>query len=552
MGVKTLTEFADTDGMLIHLLVKERAKYRRRNHSDKVNKLDKSLDLEELSTRKLLSRMMPPRKTWVRPSNRIKLANGAVDTSKNAEKALILTIKRDRKKQKLGEHFDYLEILDGFINQIKKRITDKQLRFESPHLTPIFKDKKQLDDGTLKVTCRPLSVYTKLEDKIILALTYRYLARFFNRYLHENILSYRPARDFHEKKHYVTDFSDGAELILDFLKKHFSDNIYAADCDIKKFYDIIPHQTVRDCFRRMLDRSPLSDEGKDQIMLVLEAYLTSFNFYDNVLKEATANPNIFYKMRKKFHDNENKNTYLIGNVEDISDEEYRQRGVPQGGALSLMVANIVLNDVDQAIVSTYDENRLFIRYCDDMIMMHTDRDECARLMKQYTESLSDHDLYFHDFESAGDSKKKSDKYNNVVATTNHFWKIKSHRPFLWGRGDGDSNLYVGFLGYEIRRDGRIRLRKSNIENYKEKFCRLKYALRRFKKKHNNQQNAAEKFETHLNKTLDSTIKGLCFYTAINLDEFKKGSQYKYIMKLQSQTRRSVDKYKIDIIKQTHQ
>lgn len=106
-------------------------------------------------------------------------------------------------------------------------------------------------DGTLEVTCRPLSVYARLDDKIIQAATSRYLTQYFDRYLHENILSYRKVRCSQDQPAHVPDFNDGAKIILDYRKAHLLDTLYAADCDIKKFYDIIPHPVVRQCFQRL-------------------------------------------------------------------------------------------------------------------------------------------------------------------------------------------------------------------------------------------------------------------------------------------------------------
>ena len=519
-----MIEYA-SDKMLTLLLIKERAKCRRRNRSETHHHLDKVCDIDGLTTRKMLSRMMPPRYTWVRPAKRKKLPNGAVDTSKNAEKALLITIKRDRKLQKEGATFGYLDEMQSFFVRIRKRLTDDKFQLESPRLMPILKDIEKQENGTLKVTCRPLSVYSKLEDKIILALTSRYLTRYFDRYLHENILSYRPARKFLGKEHYVTDFNDGVRLIKIFRERHNTGNIYATDCDIKKFYDIIPHPVVRDCFRRLLDRSDLVDEGKVQVMRVVEAYLASYNFCTNALKESQKHPEVYAKVRRRLHDGECKNSYLLGKV-DIPEEEYLQRGVPQGGALSLLVANIVLNDVDRVIVERPDDNRLFIRYCDDMILMHTDYKECCRLMDLYAQSLRDHGLFYHDFESVKDSKCFTSNDGQAVTTTGHFWKIKSHRPFLWGKGDGDSNLYVGFLGYEIRRDGRMRLRKSNIERFDEKFDRLRYALQRYRKSH-----TEEEFLAHQEQVLDKVMKGVEFYSAFDLRVFKCSSQYRHLEKM---------------------
>lgn len=536
---KNLLEFA-TQEMLTSLLVKERAKCRRRNRNDEKKRLDRECGIDELPTRKMLSRIMPPRHKWVRPGKRVKLKNGAVDTSKNAEKALLLTIDRDRKNRDTNPRI-YLDELDAFINRIISRLNDDNLKLESPQLMPILKSQQALSDGTLKVTCRPLSIYNRLEDKIILSLTSRYLTRLLDKHLHENILSYRPARNFLGQEHHVTDFNDGIALIKNYCKEHASDDIYVADCDIKKFYDTIPHAVVIECFNRILDKTRLNAEGKAQVMRVIKAYLDSYNFYTNSLMVAETTPQIFHKVRKRLHDHDNKNTYRIGWVDQImelSEQEKCKRGVPQGGALSLVVANVVLNDVDQVIVSHPDKDRLFVRYCDDMILMHTDRDKCQRLMAAYAESLSEHGLYYHDFESVADAKKPTDP--NL--TTDHFWKIKSHHTFLWGDGEGDSNRYIGFLGYEMRRNGNMRLRRSNIIRFKEKTNRLYYALRRYQM---DEKHSIEEVELHKEQTFKKLVDGLEFYTAFDIPRFKRGKQFKYIMRLTKRIENKLDKEKID-------
>lgn len=533
--IPTLLEFS-TNKILTALLVKERAKCRKRNNSEAHHRLDKDCPIEELTARKMLSRMMPPRYTWVRPKKREVLHNEATDKSKNAEKALWLTIQRDRKLQTNGiASPSYLKELDAYIEKIRQRLMTGDITFASPQLMPLLKDQKKSEDGTLNVTCRPLSVYSRLDDKIIQAVTSRYLTKYFDNYLHENILSYRKARrfpDFPKNPFRAPDFNDGARMIQEYRKAHPLDDIYASDCDIKKFYDIIPHPIVRQCFQRLLDRSSLSDEGKAQVMHVLEAYLNSYNFYTNVWQEAENNDEVYVKIRRQLHDKDKKNHYQfawVNELLDLPESERQQRGVPQGGSLSLLIANIVLNDVDQALIQQADDQCLFIRYCDDMILLHTDQEECCRLMDCYTQSLQEHGLYYHDFKRVSETKSNSDKTSLATSTTSEFWNIKSHCPFLWGDGEGNSNRYIGFLGYEIRRDGRMRLRKDNIRRFEKKFDRLFHALRRYKKG----DHTPEEIEEHQQKSLDKAIKGTQFYTAF--DNFKNGSQYKYLEKLRKRT-----------------
>lgn len=536
--METLFEFAKN--ILTNLLIKERAKCRGRNSSEKHHRLDKECPMEELTNRKMLSRMMPPRYRWIQPKKREKLPNNTSDKKKNAAKAMHLTIKRDRQLQQQGKTFPYLDELDAYIRKIQQRLLATDLTFESPQLMPMQKKKKKQTDNTFEVTCRPLSIYSKLDDKIILAVTSRYLTKYFDWCLHPNILSYRKVKHFQGKEYRVPNFNDGVRMIQEYRKAHLRNNIYAADCDIKKFYDIISHPIVRQCFQRLLDQSSLSDEGKKQVMRVVEAYLASYNFYDNVWQEAAAHPEVYDKIRKNLHDNENRNHYQFEWVDtlfDLPESERQQRGVPQGGSLSLLIANIVLNDVDQALIQQADDQCLFIRYCDDMILLHTDQEECRRLMDCYTQSLQEHGLYYHDFKRVSETKSNSDKTSLATSTTSEFWNIKSHRPFLWGEGEGDSNRYIGFLGYEIRRNGRMRLRKDNMKRFEEKFERAYHAVRR-KRKNNEKrkkQLTQEELAQYQQQMLDKVLAGIDFYEAFDLPLFKSGSQYQYLEKLKERT-----------------
>ena len=508
MVYKTLLEFA-TDEMLFILLAKERVKYRKRNSSDK-HKLDKEADFYTLGNRKKLSRLMPPRSTWIRPKKRKSRKKGALASRKVAEKSLLLTYKHHLD---LHREYDYQKELNAFATRIRERLQSDGLHFQSPTLMPIYKDTEVVNGKTV-VTCRPLSVFMNLEDKIILALTSRYLTKYLDRCFHPNVLSYRKARRLPDGSYRPLEFNDGIKMIMTYLDEHQDDTIYAADCDIKKFYDIIDHQVVRDCFDRILSKSQIPSEGQIQVKRVVEAYLASYNFYDNALEVAQHEPNVFSKIWRKVHDKERQNEYVLGWVDELKQMPVavqRQRGVPQGGALSLLIANIVLNDVDQALVSTTDPDRLFIRYCDDMILLHTDKAKCADLMNIYTQSLSAHQLYYHDF------KPYTDRHA--------FWHVKSHQPYLWGDGEvGSSNRYVGFLGYELRRDGRLRLRKSNIQNIKEQLERQLYIHKRRVESSKGGEDPNKLTGDALERILDI----MPTYTAFDEARFNDGQQHEYL------------------------
>src|SRR5690606_31211487 len=54
-----------------------------------------------------------------------------------------------------------------------------------------------------------------------------------------------------------------------------------------------------------------------------------------------------------------------------------------------------------------------------------------------------------------------------------FWDTKSKAPYVWGdqgSGSGASVPWLAFVGYQIRRDGRVRVRKASIDKelYKQR------------------------------------------------------------------------------------
>jgi hypothetical protein len=63
-----------------------------------------------------------------------------------------------------------------------------------------------------------------------------------------------------------------------------------------------------------------------------------------------------------------------------------QIGVPQGGALSCFIANVVLHQADKALDRLrrrYAIKFTYLRYCDDMILVSKTKDECKAAFDAY-------------------------------------------------------------------------------------------------------------------------------------------------------------------------
>jgi hypothetical protein len=95
--------------------------------------------------------------------------------------------------------------------------------------------------------------------------------------------------------------------------------------------------------------------------------------------------------------------------------------------------------------------------------MHSSEEGCRRYFDAYKESLTAHKLIYHDEKSVKD-------YKDGALTLPGYWDEKTKAPFRWGPGEGNAADWIGFVGYEVRSNGEIRLRKSTLNKQFAKIC----------------------------------------------------------------------------------
>ena len=411
------------------------------------------------NTKLFVQTIMPYRNDWVR----LRKKTRAKDLSKETAGVLVIkkTIASHRKAAVNGitKSTKYLAELDKYTAKLTGMVSGElpiSFSAEDFAILPKFKG----DEGKDTIY-RPLCVYNNLDTKTLISAASAYFTQHFDEHLHEEILSYRPRRMYHGVKT-NTSGADAIKAIREYLDKHKQQNIYVAECDIQKFYDIINHDVVLDCFDTLALKAGIPEYG--QIRRVLKAYLDSYGFVPNILN-LNENKNYWYQPSQR-HRGKIEGSHMFKWVKEedfllaYTEEEFaqvrNQLGVPQGGALSCVISNVVLNDVDQAILSEKDDDTLFVRYGDDIILMHTDKEKCEHLLELYKQSLTDHKLIYHRFEDFAGLK-------DGEKNTKKFWKGKSKPVFLWGPGPGNASEWIGFVGYEFHRNGYTRLRISTID-----------------------------------------------------------------------------------------
>ena len=238
-------------------------------------------------------------------------------------------------------------------------------------------------------------------------------------------------------------------------------NLYVSECDLKKFYDTVSHRMVRKCYHSLLRNAAKENPELvfDEINRVFEAYLRCYTFPRNVYcknhcPEFWEENNIDEKCRCfKWVNDELLNS---GMAKSLSGLMRMGIGVPQGGALSGLIANMVLNTVDYRVVCQMKRNDLYLRYCDDMIIISTSRQRCNKLFTIYYNEAQKLKLVPH-------VPQKPLKFKDP-----DFWKVKSKNAYSWATGQTEAAEWIGFVGYEIRRDGMIRIRHKSFRKELDK------------------------------------------------------------------------------------
>lgn len=461
--IKSFAEYVD-EHTLIELIIKERVKSAAKKtveKKEKQRKGRKKQDKKEKEQKDIcqeLHNLTPPRNTWRRL--RKKTRNGISSTAVLNKLALRNTIRYDieQVREHGAEAPSYLVNLLQFIEKIKAIVnSDKPIDF-SGQIKVIAQFKK--NDGDTAIY-RPLSVYNSLETKVLISLASEYLTKYLDSYLHPEILAYRPKRVYHDL-YRTTSGEDAIYGIRDFIDDHYNQPIYVAECDIQKFYDVINHDVVVRCFQEIAHEAQIP--RFHEVERIIKAYLDSYSFHKDIMSL-----NDCQEYWEPYRQRQGKQARPFCRFEWVSDECLKGcygndeelaackalLGVPQGGALSCVIANVVLNSVDKVITKEQDTERFFVRYGDDILLAHTDYDKCKELIEAYTRSLEEHRLPYHPFKPLSECK-------DGEKTTKEFWDRKSKAPFFWGPGEDNAFEWIGFVGYEVRYTGETRLRLSTL------------------------------------------------------------------------------------------
>lgn len=440
---------------ITEVLISKRVQLAEKRHKKhQLHLLSPQIDLGKVrDSERLLLSMMPPRRSWVSLSRKTRYRDVGdgnrqqVAAARCNKQAIKWTIQRDKHK---GVALPYLENLKEFVGKVQARVRDEAFAFAEPELFPEIKDES---------SCRPLCKFERLDDAVILILANKYLTELFDGLFYEESLAFRCKRMYHGAE-CITSHHHAIVRMKDYRRRWDNKRLYVSECDLQKFYDTVSHRVVRKCYYSLLKKASKKNPGLsfNDINRIFEAYLKCYSFPRSVYRR---NNDKEFWMKNKVEEEQRRFKWVENELlehkvaKSLSGLMRMNIGVPQGGALSGLIANMVLNTVDWKVKHQMKESDLYLRYCDDMIIISPCKARCKKLFSIYSKGASKLMLVPH--------KPKAFKFGKKS-----FWEGKSKDAYLWAIGRKDAAEWIGFVGYEMRRDGMLRIRKKSFQKELDK------------------------------------------------------------------------------------
>lgn len=293
-----------------------------------------------------------------------------------------------------------------------------------------------------------------LEDKLLLGQTARYLRTMFDPAFLNCSYAFRVGGESSPPNHHdafrrlISYWTDRSDLLRQ--------PVWAVEADIQGFYDNVSHSVVRRRYEEGVRQLRSSGTVVDaRARRIIHAFLRSYDYRHYAYEQACS------MLLEKGVNVVNMDDRLDQIRMFYADPEAELIGIPQGGALSCFIANLLLHSADIAVMGVLNASEsqsVYVRYCDDMIALSTDYATLDRTREVYEGTLAKLKLPYHPFRAVNYGKE--------------FWSGKSKGPYRWGKKSAGHVPWLAFVGYQLRYDGLIRVRPSSIAKELRKQARI--------------------------------------------------------------------------------
>ena len=342
--------------------------------------------------------VLPPRRLWSRFRNRDRKLGS------NEDQNLVALVRATHTLREEDPHAKWVVALNNQLQRIRSRALDEtKFKFTAPKITAIEKER---NSGKY----RAIAIFNP-DDQIIEGLTAKYLRESFDPFFLKSSMAFRCAMQGKPPPNH----NDAVEEIEHYRQCHSESGLYVSEFDIKGFYDFVSHQIAKECLDKLIAKDKAINEAFEIHPIainIFKAYLDCYSFPKSVNRESS----FLLKRRNGVF------PWPLADLRKIHQRIGSRVGVPQGGALSCFIANCVLHQADIAVEESrknFDVTFLYLRYCDDMILVSSDQKVCRDVSEIYQQALARLKLPVHPPESVQKYGKK-------------LWSQKSRSPFYWG------------------------------------------------------------------------------------------------------------------------
>ncbi|MCB9898152.1 MAG: hypothetical protein H6825_09130 [Planctomycetes bacterium] len=307
-------------------------------------------------------------------------------------------------------------------------------------------------EPTVIPTIRPDGKYRAiaqypLRERVLSSLLAQYLRDAFDPLIPNTVYAFRSPKNGPITHHHAF------HAVATYRRLH-KGTVWVAESDIQGFFDCVHHDIARTAYATCTSKANelLGSAIDRRATALFNSVLDSYSFPETAIAQTKA----FFRASHLTGQLKWADEALMKFYSNPMNEEI---GIPQGGPLSGLLANLVLLKADQAVnkaAAPDDANRLYARYVDDMIAAHTSRECCLRMQQAYNRALTELRLPAHPATHLPYGKR--------------FWHQKSKSPYPWAPQPENESTnsqravpWVGFVGYQIRFDCLVRVRPSSLK-----------------------------------------------------------------------------------------
>lgn len=431
-----------TDEKIARLLIRQRCKFadQRAKQMQVVEFVGqtklKPIDEEKQS----IYALFPPRSKWCHVGKKRK------DMDSIQRNAFMLLATYRKAKKENSEESWFLR-LQNRIEFIRYLAFHPGISMKKPTVQVLFKKMK----GDNLVLCRPVCKFD-MDVKIVLSIYNKFLTQIFDdEFMNYSFAFRKPVKG--EQFQHLSAIKD----LIRYRKEHLGQMLYVSECDMQKFYDTLDHNIVKARFNMLMAKvkakRKISFSDCKCAKRWFYNYIDCFDFYNDVFSyNFKKNDSIWNGIRKQYKGKDYKVEWVKELEREKVSKPYKRKGIPQGGALSGLIANIMMHYVDLSIHDVIvGEDVAYLRFCDDMILVTPSESLASKVLEVYNARLKSSRLYPHlletmDFEHVRD-----------------FWEGKSRGPYKWGEHGKDVFLWITFVGFDVNWRGEVRVRKKSYQ-----------------------------------------------------------------------------------------